>query len=279
MEDWHTHSSLCRHAVGILEDYVKKAIEHDLSSIGFSDHFPYEFLTNIENLPYQEYSMTLDQIEDYLSMAELLREKYKNDIRIKIGFELDYLINQEKALSAQLSKYIDRLDYLLGSLHILEKIKGSWCIDDERFLEYYDTFGIDAVYVEYYKKMQKMLASLEFDFDIVSHLDLPKKFKKFPVNKELIENEVSKTLELIKKRDLVVEINTGGIRKDVNEQYPNEVIIKEMYDLDISVLLGSDAHDPDEVGYEFKNIIKKLKSIGFAQLASFNKRVKSFIDI
>jgi len=279
MEDWHTHSSLCRHAEGSLEDYVKKAIDHDLKSIGFSDHFPYEFLKNIDNIPYQEYSMTLEEVEEYLSVAESLREKYKSQIQIKIGFELDYLINQEKALNEYLDKYISRLDYFLGSIHLLEGVKGSWCLDDERFMENYKAFGNDYVHVEYYQKMQKMLTSKEFDFDIVSHFDLPKKFNKLPTDTELIENEVDKTLELISKRELVVEVNTGGLRKDIKEQYPSEAIVSKMYELDIPILLGSDAHDPNEVGYEFKNIIKKLKNIGYAQLVSFDKRVKSFIDI
>jgi len=279
MEDWHTHNSLCRHAEGTLEDYVKKAIDHNLNSIGFSDHFPYEFLKNIDNIPYQEYSMTLEEIEDYLSLAEFLREKYENKIQIKIGFELDFLIDQEKGLNAHLNNYITRLDYLLGSLHIQEGKKGTWCLDDERFLKNYKAFGIDNVYVEYYQKMQKMLTSKEFDFDIVSHFDLPKKFSKIPTDKELIENEVNKTLELVKKGNYVVEINTGGIRKDINEQYPSETIIKKMYELDIPILLGSDAHDPNEVGYEFNNMINKLNEIGYTQLVSFDKRVKSFIDI
>ena len=279
MEDWHTHSSLCHHAEGSLEDYVKKAIEYNLKTIGFSDHFPYEFLKDIDNIPFQEYSMTLEQIEDYISGAEYLREKYEPQVQIKIGFELDYLIGQEKALNAHLDKYMPRLDYLLGSLHIQEGQKGTWCLDDERFLENYKAFGVDFVYLEYYQKMQRMLTSNEFDHDIVSHFDLPKKFNKLPTDEELIENEVNKTLELVKKGNYVVEINTGGIRKDINEQYPSEKIIKKMYELDIPILLGSDAHNPNEVGYEFKNMIKKLKDIGYTQLVCFDKRVKSFKDI
>ncbi len=279
MEDWHTHNSLCHHAEGKLEDYVKRAIQYNLNSIGFSDHFPYEFLKNIDNIPYKEYSMTLGEIEGYLSMAESLREKYKNQIKIKIGFELDFLIDQEKALNDYLNKYMSRLDYLLGSQHIQEGQKGTWCLDDERFMENYKAFGTDFVYLEYYQKMQKMLTSKEFHFDIVSHFDLPKKFNKIPTDKELVENEVNKTLELVKKGNFAVEVNTGGLRKDIKEQYPSEAIIKKMYELDVPILLGSDAHDPNEVGYEFKNIIKKLKNIGYTQLVSFEKRGRSFIDI
>ena len=51
-EDWHTHNLLCRHAIGNIEDYIIKAIELDLNIIGISDHFPYDFLKNIERIPY-----------------------------------------------------------------------------------------------------------------------------------------------------------------------------------------------------------------------------------
>ncbi|MFX0106314.1 MAG: histidinol phosphate phosphatase, partial [Candidatus Hodarchaeota archaeon] len=78
---------------------------------------------------------------------------------------------------------------------------------------------------------------------------------------------------------LVMEINTGGLRKDCKEQYPSEIIINEMYSLDIPILLGSDAHNPDVIAWKFEKIIKMLKRIGYNQLAHFNKRKLTFIEI
>ena len=51
LEDWHTHSALCHHAVGSIEDYIRKAIELELTTIGLCDHFPFEYLKNIERIP------------------------------------------------------------------------------------------------------------------------------------------------------------------------------------------------------------------------------------
>lgn len=280
-EDWHTHNSLCRHAIGNIEDYIIKAIELDLNIIGISDHFPYDFLKNIERIPYREYAITVNEIESYLSTAERLREKYKDKISVRISFEIDYFENQEAALNTHLKKIKDRLDYILGSLHILDfhDGKGAWGFDDTRFLKDYEYYGADMVYLQYYKTEQKMLKSKDFDLDIVSHFDLPKKFNHIPKHKEDVSNEVIKTLELIKNRDLVMEINTGGLRKEVKEQYPSEEIIRHMYNLDIPILLGSDAHHPNELVWEFNSIIKLLKNIGYNQLAQFNKRKRTFIEI
>jgi histidinol-phosphatase (PHP family) len=127
--------------------------------------------------------------------------------------------------------------------------------------------------------MQNMISSSDFSFDIVSHFDLPKKYNKHPEDPELIADYIDKTLELIKKKNLTIEINTSGWRKEVKEQYPSKEIIKKMYDLDIPILLGSDAHQPEEVGYRFKVALNLVQEMGYNQLAYFDKRKRSFIEI
>jgi len=281
LEDYHTHSQRCHHAIGTIEDYITKGIEVGLATIGISDHFPYEFLKKIDRIPYGEYAMNLEEIEDYLTTVEQLKVKYQKDIDVRVSFEVDYFENQEKTLNAHLDNIKGRLDYILGSIHILDfnDGRGSWGFDNGRFLKDYEYYGPDNVYLQYYKTEQKMINSKDFDLDIVCHFDLPKKFNHYPEYKEEIFDQAIKTLELIKKRDLVIEINTGGLRKDCTTQYPSDDIIEKMYELDIPVLLGSDAHDPSEVGWEFKPTLKRLKKIGYNQLAHFEKRNLSFIDL
>ena len=281
LEDWHTHNEMCHHAVGSIEDYLRQAVKSRLQTIGLSDHFPYEFLKNIERIPFEEYAITLPEIEGYLSTAETFREKFKSNINVRIGFEVDFFKNQALALNKHLTKVKNRLDYILGSIHILNfrDGRGAWGFDDSRFRNDFEYYGSQQVYINYYKKLQKMIRSEDFDFDIVGHIDLPKKFNDNPTKKEAVFDEVLKTLELIKARDLTVEINTGGLRKPCKEQYPSEKIIKEMYSLDIPILLGSDAHKPKDIGYKFKKILKIIKKIGYNQLAHFDKRKRNFIEI
>jgi len=281
LEDWHTHNEMCHHAIGSIEDYLRYAIKSRLQTIGLSDHFPYEFLKNIERIPFEEYAITLPEIENYLSVAESLKEKYKTSINVRIGFEVDYFKNQEPLLNNYLNKIKNRLDYILGSIHILNfrDGRGAWGFDDSRFRRDFEYYGTQKVYLNYYKKLQKMLKAEEFDFDIVGHLDLPKKFNDTPTDKEIIFNEIMKTLELIKAKDVTVEVNTGGLRKPCKEQYPGETIIQEMYFLDIPILLGSDAHKPKEIAWKFRKTIKILKKIGYNQLVHLNQRKKTFIEI
>ena len=223
--------------------------------------------------------MTLDEIEYYINTAKSLRKKYDEIIDIKIGFEIEFIKDQVNQLNIHLNKVKPELDFIFGSVHVLHSEKGLWPMDDSRFVEIFEEIGVDVVYTTFYNHLREMIQSKQFDFDIVSHFDLPKKFNKNPKNKEQFWEEVDKTLELIKKHNLVMEINTSGFRKDVKEQYPSTEIIKKMKELDIPILLGSDAHDPREVGWEFKKMVRILKEIGYDQLACYSKRKRTYIEL
>ena len=282
-EDWHTHNSLCRHAVGSIEDYIRKAIQLNLNVIGVSDHFPYEYLSSeipsLKDIPYEGYAMPTNNLESYILQLDELKEKYMNQIHIRTAFEIDFFKHQDHILNKYLKGYLNKLDYILGSVHVLFGKAGVFAFDDGRFLNKYKEYdGNDEIYMEYYDSLQVMINSPTFELDIVTHFDLPKKFDKRIEDKDMIMGKVNETLELVKKHDLTIEINTSGLRKKVKEQYPHIDIIKKIFELGIPILLGSDAHKPEDVAYEFKNIAKMLKNIGFNQFAHFEKRKRSFVN-
>lgn len=280
LEDWHTHSSYCRHATGNLEQYVKKAIDKKLNVIGLSAHFPYDVLDGIENMPYHEYSMPNEELDSYMLNAINLREKYKKKISVKIAFELDFVEKQVENHQKYIKKYTDELDYIIGSIHNLNTSFGLFAFDDFRFLKHYDKFDdTDKIFIKYFKTMQEMVSSEQFHFNIIGHFDLPKKFNILPNNKELVMEEGYKALKMAKKRDFVIEINSSGLRRPVKEQYPSEEFIREMFNMGIDVILGSDSHHPNEIAYKFKSLITLLKKIGYKRLAHFDKGVKKYIQI
>ena len=40
MVDYHTHTELCGHATGTIEEYIESAVAKGIREIGFSDHAP-----------------------------------------------------------------------------------------------------------------------------------------------------------------------------------------------------------------------------------------------
>ena len=234
-EDWHTHNSLCKHAVGTIEDYIKKAIELDLNVIGISDHFPYEYLSSeipsLKDIPYEGYAMPTNKLESYILQLDKLKEKYVNQIHVRSAFEIDFFKHQDHLLNKYLKNYMAKLDYILGSVHVLFGKAGIFAFDDGRFLNKYKEYDVnDEIYLEYYDSLQVMIKSPTFELDIVTHFDLPKKFDKGIEDKDKVMGKVIETLELVKKHDLTIEINTSGLRKKVKEQYPSIDIIKKIYE-------------------------------------------------
>ena len=68
------------------EDYIRKAIAEGIYTLGFSDHSPYPLRDG-----FVSYSrMGVDEIGEYCGTLLSLREKYKDYIDIRIGFETEY---------------------------------------------------------------------------------------------------------------------------------------------------------------------------------------------
>ena len=82
--NYHTHTWRCGHAKGTDEQYVQAAIDAGFKVLGFSDHGPYR------NRSFLDSRMDFSQVDEYYQSCNQLKEKYKNQIDIKIGFELEY---------------------------------------------------------------------------------------------------------------------------------------------------------------------------------------------
>jgi len=77
-------------------------------------------------------------------------------------------------------------------------------------------------------------------------------------------DKVEEVLTVIREHNVIVEINTGGISRGyIKDLYPSEWILKLIREMDIPVILSSDAHRPDLVDAYYAEAVKILKSIGF----------------
>ncbi len=276
MIDYHIHSKLCRHGEGDLEEYVKSAIKKGLIEIGFCEHFPQEFL--IEDLPkkyhnlipIEDYAMPFDEFPNYVEEVLRLQADYKDKMIIKLGTEFDFLKNKIDFISKEIRKY--PFDYVYGSIHQIYFNGKPFAFDDSRFLNFYDEYDIDLLYEIYIKALEQLISSKLFD--VVSHLDLMKKYGFRPKDTSKYKSLINQILTLIQKNDLIIELNTAGSRKKVGEFYPEDFILLGAYEKGIDITLGSDAHKPNEVGYKFDEAINKLKNIGFEYIIKFTRRKK-----
>ena len=119
-------------------------------------------------------------------------------------------------------------------------------------------FGTETFYRIYLQELTRLVDTGYFQ--IIGHFDLPKKYGvQLP---ESLYPEVVEILQKIKRSGMTVEINTSGLRKPINEQYPADWILKELIKMEIPISLGSDAHAPKEVGCDFEKYLSGRKNSG-----------------
>lgn len=257
--DLHNHTSLCNHATGSTEEYIKKAISLGIDIYGFSDHAPMNFD--------KKYRMDISDKSNYENNILNLKERYKKDIEILLGYEVDYLKGDYI-----LDEIINgKVDYLIGSVHF---INDNWGFDNPEFIGEYKNKDIDTIWEDYFQSVQNMVKLNKFD--IVGHLDLIKVFKFLP--KKDIKTIATSCMKDIKKYNMVLEVNSAGFRKPIKEQYPSKELLELAFELDIPITLGSDAHSVEQVGLYYDEVISIIKNIGYSKVVSFNNRDKIILE-
>lgn len=274
--DYHTHNQLCKHAFGTLEEYVQSGIEKNLLEIGLTDHFPMFLLPE----PFHPYSMEYDELPGYLNECRRLKKIYNKDILVKIGLEVDFYPGTLKDYRKLLNPILSDLDYIIGSVHAIKLDDGRDIpIDTDLVKPIVKEYGYELVFKKYYDYLYEMI-KLNDIYDIVGHFDILVKSIGKVVITDSIESLIFKIIDLVKKQDMVIEINTSGLRRKEKEQYPSDFILKNIIEQEIPLTLGSDAHDPKDVGYGFGDIYKQLKKkYGTFYLSKFTDRNRIDIKI
>ncbi|MEA2110879.1 MAG: histidinol-phosphatase [Campylobacterota bacterium] len=255
--DLHNHTSLCNHATGTVEEYVKKAIKENIDIFGFSDHAPMNFDP--------KYRMYFDDMKNYINTILHIKEKYAGDIEILKAYEVDFLPGHmdKRVLDAD-------VDYLIGSVHFIDE----WGFDNPEFIGQYKHKDIDAIWQRYFDLIEQMATSNLFD--IVGHIDLIKVFKYLP--KKNVSDIANQAIKAIKKADMVIEINVAGYRKPINEAYPSRELLEMAFDAKIPITFGSDAHSPEQVGLFRDEAEAFARSIGYKKSATFRNRKRELLN-
>ena len=255
---FHTHSRF-DDGKGELEDYVHSALEKDFKVLGFSAHAPVPLDTC--------WHMKRESLDEYIRLAKSLRTGYADRIEIYTGLEADYFRG-----CTNWRKY-EGIDYTIGAVHFVLDSASGRCFyfdgDKNEFEENLKTvFGGDIrrMVSGYYGLVREMLRNITPD--IVAHLDVIKKnnagCRYFDENEGWYREEVLKTLETIARSGAVLEVNTGGIARGyTKEPYPGGWILGHCFDMNIPVMINSDAHLPDSIDCCYKEVRKILRDAGY----------------
>ena len=267
--NFHQHS-VFSDGKEVLEKYAEKALELCMAAIGFTEHSP---------LPFPNaFSLKEDEVDAYINQTNFLKEKYKDQLAIYRGLEMDFV----PGISEDFDYWRKRckVDYLIGSIHLVKSdgFDKLWFTDGPDY-KVYDQgiqvfFGgdIKKAVKKFYLQTNEMIESQRFE--IIGHFDKVKMHNRnrfFTDSEKWYRNLINETVDLIKQKDIIVEINTRGLyKKRSDELFPDSYALNRIKELNIPIILSSDAHHSDEVIMLFHETAQKLKTIGFTEIMFFN---------
>jgi histidinol-phosphatase (PHP family) len=256
--DYHTHTELCQHAVGMPADYAEMAGRKGILEIACTDHAP----APGEYDP--EHRMVSPQFEIY--REGVLQAQQAGKCRVLFGVEADYYDGCEAHLERWISK--QEFDLVLGSVHTGK----FWEIDVSTGRSDYSGSYIQEVWRLYFGQLQK-LARTGF-YDIIAHFDLPKRGG-IHLQGDSLREVALPTLDAVAKAGMAIEINTSGLHHPAQEAYPSPQILAWARERDIPITFGSDAHSPDRVGNDFETAIRIAREAGYTQSARYQRRQRT----
>ena len=77
-----------------------------------------------------------------------------------------------------------------------------------------------------------------------------------------------------------LELNTGGWKYGLSFAHPHQDVLKRYKELGGEILtIGSDAHKPEHVAYDFDRVKAYLEACGFKYYTEFRNRIPKFCAI
>jgi histidinol-phosphatase (PHP family) len=202
-----------------------------------------------------------------------LRELNPN-LRIRAGIELDNDPVHSPAGRKWIEKNWDKLDFVLGSVHFLERADQMFDSVPDGAAQFQGR-NIDEMYADYFRRLRELIATGLVDS--LAHLDLIKIHGHRPIAD--IGTLINETLEFIRARNLAIELSTAGWRKPVNELYPSDSIIELAMDKGIPFTTASDAHSHVQLGENFARLAHKMAEIGIRQVCTFENHKRTEVPL
>lgn len=267
--DYHVHSSFSGDSKSPMEEIIQKAVDLGLKYICFTEHFDYDF-------PYikpEEIGMFDLETEKYLEKADYYQSKYRAQIKILHGIE----IGVQPHIGEYLNEYASRypFDFIIASSHVCDRI-------DPYYPVFFENRTVKEAVRSYFEGILKNIEVFE-QFNVYGHMDYVLRYVSGIAN-EYSHTDYEDLLEEILKSlismDKGIEINSGGMRTVLKRTNPSFEVLRLYKELGGEIItVGSDAHKPEHLAWEFKHCEDVLKEAGFHYYTIFQKRKPTFLPL
>jgi histidinol-phosphatase (PHP family) len=246
------------------ERYREAAAERGIELLGVSEHV-HRFTQSLEvwRHPWWERN-ALDDIDEY---CRFVRE----DTDLKLGIEADFVAGREDRMANLLDTR--EWDYVVGSVHFLRDA----AVDMDQW-DVWQSVEPDRVWRRYFETLGE--AARSGMYDILAHPDLVKVWgAQRPRPHGDLRRFYDLAMDGIAESDVAIEVSTAGLRKPVGEIYPARALLEMCLEAGRPVALSSDAHAPDQLGYEYDAALELLRSLGVEEIADFTRRERRMVPL
>ena len=263
--DFHMHTNFSTDADFSPEEMMEGAIEKGLKVICITDHIDKDY-----DEEEKEFFFDTDK---YFEKLNGLKQKYRQKIDLRIGVETGL----QPHLGEYYHKYVNKypFDFVIGSVHLVR--------------------GIDPYYGELFRNQTDREAYRQTfedtildiknndDFDVLGHLDYIVRYskeKERSYSYSEFSDQIDEILKLLISKGKGLELNTAGLKYGLPFAHPHMDVLKKYREFGGEILtIGSDAHKPEHIAYDFYKVKDILQECGFKYYTEFKERRPIFIQV
>ncbi|HEU4975462.1 MAG TPA: histidinol-phosphatase [Baekduia sp.] len=240
------------------ERYREAAEERGIAELGVAEHV-YRFTQALD--VWQHPYWTDNARDDLDAYCGFVRERTD----LKLGIEADFIPGREERMRSLLEAR--DWDYVVGSIHFL----GDGALDYDKYDVWTSARSADHVWRTYFTWLGELAATGMYD--ILAHPDLVKHWgKERPWPEKDLRFYYDLAMEQIAESGIAIEVSTAGLRKPIGEIYPDIAFLEMVVDAGNPIALSSDAHTPDQLGFEYERALELLDRVGVKEIAVFERR-------
>lgn len=267
--DTHLHTSFSSDSTADMESMIRKGIRLGLKTICFTEHYDPDFPDNPEGLDF------LPDFDTYYKTCSRLSLKYADRIEVLHGIELGIQPHLGGELNHFTEEYGNRYDFIIGSTHLINRM-------DPYDPLFFDSLGPREGLLKYFETTYENLLIFN-GYQSVGHLDYAARYMKKPApifHYDDYAEILDKILMLIINNDKALEINTSGLKAGLDWPNPHMEILKRYRALGGSrITIGSDAHTPEHMAYDFHRLPDIMREAGFDHYELYRRQKACRIDI
>ena len=269
--NFHSHTYRCGHAFGEDEEYIVRAIKEGFKYYGISDHVMFPFLDQPGIRGIYE-----NDFESYLESIKSLKNKYKNDIDLHLGMEVEYspfLYDYYRDLLK------NELEYLIMGQH--------FHMGQDMYFQSYDIFENAAE-----KYVEDIIKGMESGLILyVAHPDQLTYY--YSKKDDYLRSLCERLIKAAKRTNTPLELNVSKVEynrhlgKEIPEEntpFPLDMFWEIVGKEKVKVVIGLDTHIPDLVcDYGFNYAYKYAEKYGLdimspKQIISRMKQIKNSLN-